>query len=378
MILPSHQGNMIIGGEQELNPETINRAVEKPFVFPFESYQTVATGRTGIKLVLTTIRERENQSVLLPSYLCPSILLPCEECQAKITYFAINEDLTVDLEDLGDKVRRMRPDVILFIDYFGFPISHSARCVLNAFKEKCTVIEDCVQGSLIEFEEPEIGGTGHFAITSFRKYLPVPDGGVVVSTAPIDFPILPPLSSAFINNRILAKFMRHEFIGGRLPHAGIEEAYLQLFDWAEKEIDSEVPWCDMSLFTRNMLSQIDIAQSAKSRRANFAFLLQAFKEDDQLRSIGAPLFSSLPPSVSPLAFPLAILDANRDHVRRKLRECSIYCPIHWNLPLQIKEREFPAAHALSSRMLSLPIDQRYGESEMQYILERLLAIKLSA
>jgi dTDP-4-amino-4,6-dideoxygalactose transaminase len=51
----------------------------------------------------------------------------------------------------------------------------------------------------------------------------------------------------------------------------------------------------------------------------------------------------------------------------------IFCPVHWkNLPCDTNE--FKAEHELSKSMLTLPSDHRYGEADMQRVINALLKL----
>jgi hypothetical protein len=62
----------------------------------------------------------------------------------------------------------------------------------------------------------------------------------------------------------------------------------------------------------------------------------------------------------------------REIYRKKLINSNIYPPIHWELPEDIP-LTFKYEHDLSKRILSIPIDQRYGLKEMGYIINKLKA-----
>ena len=71
-------------------------------------------------------------------------------------------------------------------------------------------------------------------------------------------------------------------------------------------------------------------------------------------------------------FPVRISDGRRDVLLRELVSLRVFCPVHWRLPAQISEQEYPEAHGLSRQILGLPIDQRYGHDDMQSLIERLI------
>ncbi len=136
----------------------------------------VFCGRTALRLILQSVSRTESKCALLPSYLCKSIIQPFREEAYEVFFYQINEDLSINLASLEDAFHEYRPGVLLFINYFGFPTSEMERQAVQAVSKECIAIEDCVQGSLIESKQPPVGKTGHFSITSFRKYLPLPDG----------------------------------------------------------------------------------------------------------------------------------------------------------------------------------------------------------
>ena len=73
--------------------------------------------------------------------------------------------------------------------------------------------------------------------------------------------------------------------------------------------------------------------------------------------------------VVPLGFPVRL--GNRDVVREALQDVRIYPPVHW--PLQgVVPESFKASHVLSSEILTLPCDQRYGADEMEQMADVVL------
>jgi hypothetical protein len=82
------------------------------------------------------------------------------------------------------------------------------------------------------------------------------------------------------------------------------------------------------------------------------------------------LNTQLKPDIVPLGLPICL--ENRDNIREKLKVKGIFCPIHWQLPQDVDPRYFPDAFALSQEILTLPVDQRYGSTEMQYLMKSLI------
>jgi len=358
-----------IGGEMELDLLALTHTEESAITWPFSNYQTVMSGRTAIKMILKTLEG--SGTFLLPSYLCASILQPFKECSVQVAFYRINSDLSLDLDDLMYQVETLRPVGLLFINYFGFSVKTIEAEVLRKIGKRCLIIEDCVQGSLIEINEPTSEHVGHFVITSFRKYLPVPDGGLIVNRIGSSLPKLHPANGNFVRYRLLGKFLRHEYLHRDSGYLQLEDMYLRLFVTAENELDEDIPLEAMSQVSDKLLSMIDLADITIRRRQNFSFLLKAFKDDPQILSIGSPVLPELQFGVSPLAFPIHVNTGRRDALRQELITNRVFCSVHWYLPAEIQKDRFIGSCQLSQNILSLPIDQRYNEHDMEMLLDRL-------
>ena len=58
----------------------------------------------------------------------------------------------------------------------------------------------------------------------------------------------------------------------------------------------------------------------------------------------------------------------RDGVKKKLIKNNVYPPIIWDLESYIPE-DFAYERNLSKRILTVPVDQRYGFTEMSKVVE---------
>jgi dTDP-4-amino-4,6-dideoxygalactose transaminase len=311
-------------------------------------------------------------TAVLPSYLCPSILKPFQQEGFETHFFAIESDLNVNEQSLERAVETHKPEVLLFINYFGFPVSKSVAAILKARNAGCCLIEDCAQGSLLGLRRPVVGNLGDFLITSLRKYLPVPDGGFLVNRVEFPLPQFRPRRSRFADRMFLGKLLRGFYLESSGESGGLEKLYLSLFSEAEEELEKTIRVEPMSHISFELVQRIDFDAANRRRRENFQFLLQAFGANPKLKFLGKPLFTSLPRNVSPLAFPILISDGRRDSVRADLAKRRVFCPVHWHLPPNVNSNDFPESHRLSKSILGIPIDQRYTVGEMEK-LSRLLA-----
>lgn len=359
-----------IGGEFEISLESVMAALRAPLPDPIG--YTVSSGRTALAAVLFAARAAGRTGpIALPAYVCESIVQPVLEAGMQPSFFGIRDDLTVDLPGLEALVARERPSVVLVVDYFGFPQPAFVGAALRGLRDDTWVVEDCVQGPLIDPQTP-LGSVGDFAFTSFRKYLPLPDGGILRAPDGVD---LPRLSSGLSNDsglRLVAKLLREDLVR-TAENSDLEDAYLQLVAEAERRLERQVPQAAMSELSVRLLAGIDVAETIRRRRENYAILHEAF-EVTQLARIASPLQGRLPPGVSPLVFPVRVAGARRDALRARLAAERIYCPIHWPLPRLVDGRVHGDAARLSNEILGLPVDQRYDRAAMERVLATVEAV----
>ena len=346
-----------IGGVFELDLAAVLEARDAPARFP--QAQAVTSGRTALAILV----EEMPGPWLLPAYLCDSVLQPLRKAGIPFDFYPVGGDLRPRLDELERSVESQSPAVVLVVDYFGFPPSPEDATRLRALREACLVVEDCVQGSLVELPDAAGGAIGDVAFTSFRKYLPVPDGGVLTGITPRQ---LPP-ASASLRERLLGQLVRGAWVSGEAEGPAVEATFLGLLEAGEAALDEELPLEATSRLSERLLAGLDLADAAARRRANFGVLLEALEESEAV----TPLLRELPAGVSPLALPVRIDGGRRDTLRAELVRRRIFCPVHWPLPPEIDEQRFSEEHRLASEMLGLPLDQRYGAADMQRLADEL-------
>jgi dTDP-4-amino-4,6-dideoxygalactose transaminase len=352
----SRSSRRVIGGELELPVQALIDVRPEPLGLPGRS---VVSGRTGLRLVARSLEG----PVLLPSYLCASVIQPFGEEGLPVAFYRVRADLSVDVDDLVSQARTTGAAAVLVISYFGFPYAQDLTEALVDLRSRCRVIEDCVHGSLLEFADSVVGGVGDFVVTSFRKYLPVPDGGVVTGPAASDLPELPEKSGAYVRWRALAKVLCQEHLDGGAPDE-VASGYRSLFLAAERLLDRETPLFATSRLSGGLLAGLDLAAAAARRRENFRLLAGAFR-GPELASIGRPLLPQLPDAVSPLLFPILVDPERRDRIRDALRAEGVFLPVHWPVPARVDPDRQHDSVRLASSILSLHVDQRYGPNEME-------------
>jgi dTDP-4-amino-4,6-dideoxygalactose transaminase len=350
-----------IGSEFSL-PTKYLRKVDTNQFETYSNYQAkvfLSSGRGALGLLAKTLRLNKDDEVLLPSYLCKEIITPFSNELFKIKFYKINEALDVDVYDIMKKIGK-NTRALLFINYFGFP-QRMMQEIKDLCEGKIVLIEDLVQSFLTQSDEKALGFIGDVTISSYRKWIPIPDGallGVNNSLLHIALEQVLPYKKLYVETRLHGLELKGEYL---IQAKTSKKGFRKLFASAEKTLDSTP--VEMSDYSRKMLSKFDFKAIIDKRRENFQYLLSSLRD---LRS-AKPLYRKLPTGVCPLGFP--IITKDRDGLKKMLIKNQIYPPIHWRLLNSIDKKEFSASWYISKHILTIPLDQRYSKEDMQFVAD---------
>lgn len=324
----------------------------------------LTSGRTAYLNAWLNLKEggRPLRRVLLPSYLCYSMLSPFQRLRVRSEHYRVLSDLSVDIDDLSQKVRAdMEGTLVVVANYFGFPEREDLLCALSEIRRQGgLVLYDATHSTLCERPWPRMTPAygPNVCIMSLRKSLPVVDGAVLVwldGTEPAFCDGKPQLDG-FCSARALAMMLKSAHVADGF---GSREDYLLLFDQAEAALDNSFsPTSAMSPVSRSILKRMDIEKISRARRRNYSRLMTELERCEEVRAV----FPGLPESAVPLGFPVVVED--RDLLWKRLKSCGVHADIHWMLPPEVCDKEYPESAWLAGRILTLPCDQRYSEEEM--------------
>lgn len=310
------------------------------------SYCLFDSGRSALKAVTRILG---SGSILLPEYICESVVscFPPD----RVVFYRLNDNLEIDAGDLLSKINKTIAAVYL-MHYFGSVQPHDTLSLIRAEKEKTgfLIIEDTTHSLFSQLRT-----VGDYCVASLRKWFAIPNGGVLYSdksACPRSYAELPRSTD---NDKTYAMILKTLHLNGQLD---CETAYRYLFSVCENKLDRQTGIKRISYFSEFLLGCYDAYEMAEKRKSNLGLLkyglsnthisqLCAFRTDD-----------------CPFVFPIRVPD--RDDFRRYLAEHQIYCAVHWPFDGFACEQR-PLAVALSNDMISLPIDQRYGEEEISYL-----------
>ncbi|HXY99704.1 MAG TPA: hypothetical protein VEI03_06860 [Stellaceae bacterium] len=293
------------------------------------------------------LRQKDVRRLWLPAYICREVADAVAGAGTDIRFYAVGEALAPDAARLDAMLGR--GDAVLGVDYFGFAPPAAFPALVRA-RGDVLWIEDRAQAF-----DPDAEPWGDWLIYSPRKLLGVPDGGLLVSQR---CELSPP---AYEDSRDLS-FMAPTL--ERFEDAAETHSRDWYTSYREVEAGAVASLRPMSRLAGTLLRRIDAQSIASRRRRNHAMLAKAFPSL-MLR------FSGARPAAVPFGLALRVRDAGA--VAGRLAEAGAFCARHWR-SLPSDPRRFPEEHNLAQSLLTLPCDQRYGEAEMQRLIDCLAAI----
>lgn len=340
--------NKIIGGMFGL-PETVEPKVAiKPHRCKFldDTNLFLANGRSGIMVLIDRLAPA---SVWMPSYLCLTMIEAVDQKKTNLRFYEVGYNLHISSTDWIDQIQP--GDLVVLIDYFGFPLSSK---VAGLVKEQGGyVLEDAAQALL----SGEVGRFSDFVVFSPRKFLGVPDGGLLILNRELNFhdiDLAPPPAEWWLK-AFYAGVLRREFD----IHGG-NRRWFELFQ--ETGPTGPVGYYAMSELSKALLRHsFDYSTIAQRRIDNYKYLAEVLGD--------IALFPSLSANIVPLGFPIRV--KNRDRLRQVLLDHQIYPPVHW--PIQgIVPQQFRDSHKLAGEIMTLPCDQRYDRHDMKRMVSIIL------
>lgn len=332
----------MIGGEFPLQLSEITDARGKQ-TNNIDAY-AYASGRAALYQILNYLKkEKKISHILIPDYLCESILISIRKHDFSYTFYPINEIL--ELEPSSFKKLYRKDASVLIINYFGLKDLTSQIEIIRNIDKDAIIIEDDVQ-AYFEFKKP-LNGVD-FKFTSLRKTFSIPEGGLVKTSHSLPIPSKPNTFGKYKIAAALLKAVREELSNDNI--------YLELSEKGESIIENEMD-CGISDIALKLYQSIDEKRIQERRINNAKYLIERLDE------IGIQPILPLNDSHVPLFVP--VLLNNRDSIRKEMFRHEIYCPVHWPLRGQSLKR----GKIMDESELSLIIDQRYHEKDMNILFE---------
>lgn len=286
-------------------------------------------GRNALAYLL---RARNIKRLWIPRFICDSVTGVCKREQVPYSFYRIGLDF-LPCED----IQLGEGEWLYFVNYYSQFDNDTISGFIHKYKR---VIVDQAQ-SYFQMPIPDAD-----TIYTCRKYFGVADGAFLYTSAVLEEEL--PVDESF---------ERMHFLLGRFERAA-SEFYGEYV--SNNKMFTNEPIKKMSKLTQNLLHGIDYPCVKTIRQRNYSYLHKVLCERNKLKLNNMP---------GTFMYPLMI--AHGSLVRKKLQERKIFIPTLWPSVFEVAkpgEQEYEMAE----NILPLPIDQRYNEVALNYIINMLL------
>ena len=320
--------------------------------------------------------------VLLPAYLCRAAVEPFEAHGAEVAFYNIGLRCEPDFDEIEAKITP-RTEAILIVHYFGFPQNvEKLRAICD--RRRLALIEDCAHVLTGMTNGRPIGSFGDASIFSWRKFLPMYDGGDLFlknspATLKVEWRKETPAFTLKVAKALLDVKLENSpgVLTGSISNSleGLKHLWrrasrtpadrpLFALDSNSATLDLDLANQKMSRISRWVWDHSDIPAIVSRRRQNYLFLAERLRP---LKGISL-LSSNLPESVCPWVFPLFFDGFEDAHL---LLQKEGIPAVNWSgvRPPQMDARAFPDADFLYKNLLFLPVHQNLTPSALQAIVD---------
>lgn len=310
------------------------------------------SGRCALYVCLLDIGERDGKVAYVPAYTCETVLASYLKAGWNLRYYDVDPQLLrprfqeKDLEGVT---------VLALCGYYGFP-TYDPAFVEKAKRRGIVILEDTTHTPF------SVDPLADYAAGSLRKWMGIACGGVAYKRDG-DF-------------HVSLKKADEEHLRGRYQAMEYRRMALQSGDDVWNEKASQEFW-DTEMRLRRMfdaygsdeesvdiIRHYDFAFMREKRRRNYQVLLDALKPSPAYR----PVFPTLRPFDVPSHFSCYAED--REKMVDHLACHGVKSTVYWPLPPMLEHPErYPGAQWIREHILSIQMDQRYGDNDMLALAE---------
>lgn len=309
----------------------------------FRGAMLLADGR---QCIVALICKEGWRRMWMPEYFCYEVIETIrQQTDIEIRYYA-----DYPLADDKGVVKTLpfeEGDVLLRMNYFGMRDSQNEEGI------PVPVIEDHTHDLLGHWA---LYSNADWCVASLRKTLPLPEGGMLWS--PKGHRLSLELTNTEENQRLadkrwLAMQMKSDYLNGMLSDKdAFRMLYVETEEWFENVALSLI-----DERSHEFVNQLDINLWQGAKKRNWQLLRSLLSDRIQIVQ---------PEDDSCTMFSMVVLadsQEQRDIIRRKLIEHSVYPAILWQVPEGASEKVQDFSH----RMLSIHCDGRYNEDDIRQL-----------
>lgn len=317
------------------------------------------SGRTAIHFVLKDIlKNNEINTVYFPSYCCQSMLQPFIDLGINIIFYDVmfEEGIKFNINT------NQECDIFFAMNYFGFSKGRMDSYIDEFKKRKITIIEDSTHSLL---SDKSYNPKSDYIVASLRKWFPIVSGGLAVKTSKqFEVAVNDVTLEEMVRIRKTAMLQKGRYMN---EESHIEKTiFLEKYSMANEMLNNDYALYSIDRESYQILQNIDLDFIMSRRKENLRILYENLPIGKGFKL----LFSELESGDCPIFIPIIFnSNAERNRLRGYLIKNNVYCPIHWPKPTILYEQDTTSIY---DNELSLVADQRYEDTDMQYLIRGLL------
>jgi dTDP-4-amino-4,6-dideoxygalactose transaminase len=280
------------------------------------------SAREGMEDFLRNVLVEPNDGVLLPSFIGWSanegsgVFDPVLNVGARAGFYGLEDDLSVDLEELERHLDESSYRVLVVIHYFGRTDPHLREIRALADRHGMLLVEDLAHGFYSALGSGLAGSAGDMNLFSLHKMFPVPDGGMIT-------------------------YPRAELVSSQASSRPELAATVLSYDWTA---------------------------IAAARRRNFGTIttmLQALPEH-------GTMFTTMWPDLSstdvPQTLPVRVEGSNRDSIYRGMNDAGFGMVSLYHTLIEPVRSQFPRQNGLAKHIINFPVHQDVDGASLEALV----------
>jgi hypothetical protein len=283
---------------------------------------------SGRHCVEYLIKTKHIKKIHMPYFMCDSVPELCDKLGVEVERYHTDINFVPQFDkNLNDG------EWLYIVNFYG----QLPDALIVWFKEKYgRVIVDNAQ----DFFRKPIKGVD--TVYTCRKFFGVPDGGYLYTDTLFDGELPQDYS-----------YNRMNFLFGRMEKTA-SEFYSEYA--ANNKMFASEPLKRMSKLTQNLMCGMEYERIKDVRTENFQYMYSRLRDINRLEL-----------TVPEGAFMYPLYIENGDEVRKQLQQKKIYIPTLWPDVFDIC-REGELEYDMAMNILPLPVDHRYGQEDMEYLI----------
>jgi selenocysteine lyase/cysteine desulfurase len=308
------------------------RTAGLPAVDDLPHTRLLTSGRAALFAAMKSLGVQPGDTVLAPSYHCPTLVAPLRAAGAVVQFYPLGPD---GLPVLDAITPAPGTRAVVVAQLFGLPQSLAA---VRAWCDEhgIALVEDCAHSFFGQAGERPVGHWGDLATASVSKFFPVPEGGLLASARPLPVQALRP-AGARQQAKAWVDVLERASDQGRLTGLNLPlSALFRLKNGPPRALSTGTP---REMNEAGMLADCDLARSEQAppaltrrllglprarivarRRAHYGTLYRLTRHLPGAR----PLFGPLPQQAAPYVMPLWVDAPEPVYAALRAAGCAVF------------------------------------------------------